>query len=64
MGSFPVLNLRYDRDNFSAGVIEMLPRLVAQRDTEAWAAELRARTGEGEYFFSVNRYLFRARRPA
>ena len=62
--SFPVLNLRYDSDGFSAGVIEMLPRIVAEHDAQAWAADLRARTGEGEYFFSVNRYLFRARRPA
>jgi arsenite methyltransferase len=67
--SFPLLNLRYDADSFSAGVIEMLPRIVAPlgidpTEAQAWAADLRGRTGEGDYFFSVNRYLFRARRPA
>ena len=67
--SFPVLNPRYDADSFSAGIIESLPAAVSRQgidptEAEAWAADLRARTGAGEYFFSVNRYLFRGRRPA
>ena len=67
--SFPVLNLRHEPGSFSAGIVDMLPRIVAPlgidpTEAEAWAADLRGRTGEGDYFFSVNRYLFRARRPA
>jgi len=30
---------------------------------EAWVDDQKARTGEGEYFFSLNRYLFLARKP-
>jgi ubiquinone/menaquinone biosynthesis C-methylase UbiE len=67
--SFPVLNLRYEPDAFSAGIIELLPGWVSRlgldpAEAQAWAADLRGRTAEGEYFFSVNRYLFRARRDA
>jgi len=67
--TFTVLNLRYQPDSFSAGVIEMLPSIVSRlgidpTEAAAWAAELRSRAAEGDYFFSVNRYLFRARRPA
>jgi len=67
--SFAVLNLRPEPGSFSAGIVDMLPRIVSPlgidpTEAEAWAADLRARTGEGDYFFSVNRYLFRARRPA
>ena len=67
--SFPVLNLRYERDSFSGGLIESTPGIVARlgidrAEADAWAADLRSRTGEGDYFFSLNRYLFRARRPA
>jgi arsenite methyltransferase len=64
----PVLNLRYDRDSFSGGLIETMPKIVgkfgiAAAEAEAWAADLKARTGPDDYFFSVNRYLFLARKP-
>jgi len=67
--AIPLINLRYEADSFSAGVIEMMAPTVAPlgidpTECAAWAADLRGRTGDGEYFFSVNRYLFRARRPA
>ena len=67
--SFPVLNLRYERESFSGGLVEAIPGIVGRlgidrAEADEWAADLRARTGEGEYFFSLNRYLFRARRPA
>ena len=59
----PVLDLRYDRDSFSGGVIgatkdSAIRQGVPREDAEAWAADLRGRTGDGNYFFSVNRYLF------
>jgi len=65
--AIPVLNLRYDPESFSGGIIEVTPQLVAKlggdaAEARAWADELKGRTGDGEYFFSVNRYLFLAAR--
>jgi SAM-dependent methyltransferase len=64
----PVLALRFDPDSFSGGIIgtivdTALREGVPRDEAEAWAADLRGRTGPGESFFSVNRYLFLARRP-
>jgi arsenite methyltransferase len=64
-----LLDLRYQADSFSAGVLEMMAPTVTRygidaAEAEAWTADLRSRTGQADYFFSVNRYLFRARRPA
>jgi ubiquinone/menaquinone biosynthesis C-methylase UbiE len=63
----PLLELRHDPDSFSAGVIDgtaaMATRFgIEPAEAEAWSRDLKSRTGEGEYFFSVNRYLFLARR--
>ena len=60
----PMLNVGYDRDTFSAGLLELVADFVAGRgavsdaDAAAWVEDLRA-LGDG-YFFSVNRYLFTA----
>ena len=64
----PILNLRYDPESLSGGLIETTPRLVVRfgispREAEAWMNDLTGRTAEGEFFFSLNRYLFFARRP-
>ena len=62
----PMLNVGYDRDTFSAGLLEMVADFVAGRgavsatEASAWADELRALADA--YFFSVNRYLFVATR--
>ena len=61
----PVLDLCYHPDSFSGGVIgttkdSAVRQGVPREEAEAWAADLRGRTGDGEYFFSVNRYLFEA----
>src|SRR5882672_7627570 len=60
--SYPLLNLRYEQESFSGGLIDAVPGIVGRlgfdrAEAEAWAADLKARTGEGEYFFSLNRYL-------
>jgi len=58
----PILNVGYDRDTFSAGLIELIVRFVAGRgeigedEADAWAEDLRALSED--YFFSLNRYLF------
>jgi len=36
---------------------------VAAEEVQAWAADLRELASRGEYFFSVNRYLFLATKP-
>jgi SAM-dependent methyltransferase len=64
--AYPVLNLRYDEDSFSAGLIDSTPKIVTQfgisaAEADAWLRDLKSRTADGDYFFSLNRYLFLAR---
>jgi hypothetical protein len=33
-------------------------------EAEGWAEELRSAGNEGEYFFSLNRYMFVAKKPS
>ena len=61
--AIPILNLRYDPDSFSVGLIGVakdaaIRHGIAREEAEAWAANLRSRTADGDYFFSVNRFLF------
>ncbi len=64
----PILDVRYDPASFSAEAIG-ITRAIAIRqgvpagEAEAWAADLRGRTAEGDYFFSLNRFLFLAAKP-
>jgi SAM-dependent methyltransferase len=64
--AYPVLNLHYDEDSFSAGLMDSTPKIVTQfgisaAEANAWLEDLKSRTADGEYFFSLNRYLFLAR---
>jgi SAM-dependent methyltransferase len=64
----PVLERRYDPDAFSGGIVGVMTDTAVRQgvpvaDAEAWAADLRSRTADGDYFFSVNRYLFLAIKP-
>ena len=61
----PLLNVGYDPVHaFSAGLIDIVGDFVAQRgalsgaEIDAWKADLRS-LGD-DYFFSLNRYIFRA----
>ena len=61
-----MLNLRYDEDSFSAGLMDSMPKIVtelgiAAAEANAWLNDLKSRTADGDYFFSLNRYLFLAR---
>lgn len=64
----PLFNHCYDPDTYSNRVIDLIVPFVSGRkgisDTEAmaWARELREAGKRGEYFFSLNRYLFLAKR--
>ena len=62
----PIFNPNYDANTFSNRLIDLIVPFVGKRgnippgETEAWAQELR-RSGEcGQYFFSLNRYIFSA----
>ena len=51
-----------------AGIIGLIRSFVARRDmqaaeAEAWEAELRELGARDEYFFSLGRFVFLARRP-
>lgn len=58
----PLLNTELRDDTYSANTMELIAGFVPGRqgltagDAEAWLADLRARAGEGDYFFSMNRY--------
>jgi len=62
----PLLNVGYERESYSGGTLEMIQGFVAGRrdvtaaEAQAWGDDLR---GMGDdYFFSLNRYLFLARK--
>lgn len=63
----PLLNTEYRADTYSAGIMGAIKNFVAGRngvtreEAEAWAEDLRRLGEEGEYFFSLNRYLFLAK---
>lgn len=66
--AIPILELRGGPDTFSGDLIGVTADAAVQHgippeEAEAWKADLRGRTGDGEYFFSVNRYLFVALEP-
>lgn len=65
----PLFNEHYDVNTFSNRVIDLIVSFVVSRgkitrdEAETWARELRQFGEQGEYFFSLNRYLFLAKRP-
>jgi ubiquinone/menaquinone biosynthesis C-methylase UbiE len=64
----PILELKPGPDSFSMDMIgpaksAALRIGLAMDEAEGWADDVRARAIGGDYFFSVNRYLFRATRP-
>lgn len=65
----PMFNPEYSPDSYSAGILEGIRSFVpgrngiSQEEADAWAADLRALGEAGEYFFSVNRYLFQVIKP-
>ena len=62
--AIPLLNVGYDPNTFSAGLMSFITEFVPGRqgltesDAQAWAEDLKA-LGD-DYFFSLNRYLFLA----
>lgn len=65
----PLINTRYDPSTYSGMQIAEVIGFVAGRnditraEAEAWASELSGLGESGDYFFSLNRYLFLVRKP-
>jgi ubiquinone/menaquinone biosynthesis C-methylase UbiE len=65
----PILNCTYHAHCYSFGILAAIQafvpgrRGVTREEADAWATELRGLEARGEYFFSINRYLFAALRP-
>ena len=63
-----LFNPAFDPGTFSAGVMQLIANFVPGRrgvtdqEAAAWLADLQDLGARGEYFFSINRYLFLARR--
>ena len=64
----PIFNTTYDTNTFSNQLIDSIVPFVSGRngltrgEAEAWAGEIRHAGKRGEYFFSLNRYLFLAKK--
>ena len=64
----PLLELHHGPGSFSGDMITMtadaaVKHGIPRAEADAWKADLQRRTAAGEYFFSVNRYLFVAEKP-
>ena len=63
---FPILNLQYTDDTYSKLLAQFIRNFVGNRkdvssdDLIAWHAELERLGKSGRYFFSSNRYIFKA----
>lgn len=66
----PLLNPEYHANCFAAGILDGIRGFVAGRsgitreEADAWAQSLRDLGARGEFFFSINRYVFQAVKPA
>jgi SAM-dependent methyltransferase len=64
----PLLNLVYDPATYSVGMMTLIGNFAAGRnglsaaDIAAWREDARHMGDRGEYFFSLNRYVFMAER--
>jgi ubiquinone/menaquinone biosynthesis C-methylase UbiE len=62
----PIVNVRSNDNTYSAGMTELIADFVAGRqglttaDAAAWSDDLNDLSRNGDYFLSLNRYLFRA----
>ena len=62
----PIINLRLGSDTYSQGIMELLANYVRKRNSamsaevDAWAADLRALSEQGRYFFALTRFMVSA----
>lgn len=62
-GAYPIMETRYEPDSFGAGFVGIardaaIQHGVSAAEADAWAADVRSRKSEGEYFFCTNRLIF------
>jgi len=66
VGVIAIVNTAFDARTYSAGAADMIAAHARTRldagVADAWADDLRALGARGEYFFSLNRFVFTARR--
>ncbi len=68
-GVLPLLNTEYPAENYSHAMVSVIVPFVirkggvASEEAKAWAEDLMMLGERGEYFFSLNRYVFLARKP-
>jgi len=67
--AFPILNLQWDDDAYSKGLAGFIKDFVARKNElpsaalDEWYDEFPRLSEAGKYFFSSNRYIFRASKP-
>jgi arsenite methyltransferase len=67
---YALLNLSYDDDGYSKGLSTIMKKFVgghgdvSPSDLDAWLGEFESLHEAGRYFFSSNRYIFKASKPA
>jgi len=67
---YSLLNLSYDDDSYSRGLSTIIEKFVGGRgdvsasDLVGWLNEFERLNEAGRYFFSSNRYIFKASKPA
>jgi len=68
--AIPIVNTTWDEDQFSFHLVPMMsgfaggPGGASKEDARGWLDEMRHLGSEGRYFFSLNRYLVVADKPA
>jgi arsenite methyltransferase len=66
---FPILNLQWDDDAYSKSLAGLIRDFVRRKnelqseDLNEWYDEFTRLSVAGRYFFSSNRYIFRASKP-
>jgi SAM-dependent methyltransferase len=65
----PLLNAAYREDSYSHRMIDLIADFLARSggpaaaEARAWVQDMAAQAASGQWFFSLNRYLFLAERP-
>ena len=68
--AIPIINTGYTSANFSPSIVKWASDMavrekdISREEADVWMADLRAKAEKGEYFFSVNRFLFSAVRTS
>jgi ubiquinone/menaquinone biosynthesis C-methylase UbiE len=62
-GVYPIMETRYEPDSFGVGFVGIardaaIQHGVSPEEADAWAADIRSRTSDGDYFFCTNRLIF------